>query len=94
MHFLRAILIAILPLIPSFANAADCTTYDADMQWFLQSYESRIWGLRQSACGDNACGSSQICTLNANNRYGGIKLYRKDVQYGFPNCWVRISPLL
>lgn len=90
MYFLKATLITFTALIflPSTVHAADCTTYDANMQWFLSYAESQIWGLRQSACGDNACGSNQVCTLTAYNRYGGIKLYRKDVQYEFPNCWV------
>lgn len=39
-------------------------------------------------CGNGECGNQQICTLYANSKDNNTNLYRKDVQYELPNCWV------
>lgn len=69
-------------------QAASCAKYDSAMASFIRNYESQLWSLRQNMCGNNACGNTQTCTLRAYSSFAGVSLYRKDVQYNFPNCWV------
>lgn len=76
-------------LLPSLASAAECANYDSAMSSFIRYYESQLWSLRQQMCGDGACGNTQTCTLRAYSSFASVSLYRKDVQYDFPNCWVR-----
>jgi len=87
MHLTRSVFV-FATLLATVVNAAECANYDSDMVPFMRLYESTLWSLRQRMCGNDECGNSQSCTLYANNKDGGASLYRKDVQYEYPNCWV------
>ena len=82
-------LIVLLPLLTAcVANAAECANWENDMSLFIGDHEDMLWSLRQRMCGDGECGNQQQCTLSANSKDGGATLYRKDVQYNYPDCWV------
>lgn len=87
MFFGRSLL-ALAPLLATVAYAAECANYDGNMSPFLSGHEDLLWSLRQRMCGDGECGSQQECTLRGYSKDGGASLYRKDVQYNYPNCWV------
>jgi hypothetical protein len=74
--------ISLLALTP--VHAADCGNYKGGMKNYIAKSEPDLWKLRQQACGDGKCGNKQQCEL----KVGKAKLFRKDVQYNYKNCWV------
>lgn len=92
MFFGRSLLV-LAPLLATVAYAAECANWNGDMNPFLSGHEDMLWSLRQRMCGNGECGNEQTCTLRGYSKDGGANLYRKDVQYEYPNCWVCISEL-